>query len=63
MEKKISKAVLWFVLDRNTHIEDASGNPDLNQLDMLMLKNRLDHWKKEVRLQGFKPIVYINYRS
>ena len=37
--------------------------PDINRLDMLMLKNRLDQWKKEVRLQGYTPIIYVNYRT
>ena len=60
---KISTAVLWFVLEKQTHIEDADGHPQLNRLDMLMLKNRLDQWKKEVRLQGFTPMIYINYRT
>lgn len=44
-----------------THIEDENGKPDLNRLKMLMLKNRLDQWKKEVRVQGYKPLIYINY--
>lgn len=60
---KISTVVLWFVLEKQRHIEDATGHPQLNQLDMLMLKNRLDQWKKEVRLQGFTPMIYINYRT
>lgn len=60
---KISTVVLWFVLEKQAHIEDAVGRPQLNQLDMLMLKNRLDQWKKEVRLQGFTPMIYINYRT
>lgn len=58
----INTVVLWFVLERQGHIEDADGKPDLNRLDMLMLRNRLDQWKKEVRLQGYRPLVYINYR-
>lgn len=60
---KISTIVLWFVLERADHIEDENRCPQLDQLDMLMLKNRLDQWKKEVRLQGFKPLIYINYRT
>ena len=58
----INTVVLWFVLDRQGHIEDGDGKPDINRLDMLMLRNRLDQWKKEVRLQGYRPLVYINYR-
>lgn len=61
--KKVDTAVLWLVLERGTHIEDADGKPDLNQLNMLMLKNRLDQWKKEVRLMGIRPLVYVNYRT
>lgn len=60
---KVTTAVLWFVLERETHIEDADGKPDLNQLRVLMLKNKLDQWKKEVRLMGIRPLVYVNYRS
>ena len=59
---EIHRAVLWFVLDRG-HIEDANGKPDLSRLKMLMLKNRLDQWKKEVRLMVIRPLIYINYRS
>ena len=58
---EIDTVAIWLVLERRNHIED-NGVPDINALDMLMLKNRLDHWKKEVRLQGFKPQIYINYR-
>ena len=60
---EISTVVLWFVLERGIHIEDENGRPDLNRLEMLMLKNRLDQWKKEVRLQGLRPLIYINYRE
>lgn len=59
---KIDSVAIWLILDRQTNINNAQGEPDLNKLEMLMLKNRLDQWKKEVRLQGLKPIVYINYK-
>ena len=59
---EIHTAVLWLVLDRG-HIEDANGKPDLSRLKMLMLKNRLDQWKKKVRLMAIRPLIYINYRS
>ena len=60
---EITTIVLWFVLERKDHIEDEYGCPQLERLEMLMLKNRLDQWKKEVRLQGLKPLIYINYRT
>lgn len=60
---EITTIVLWFILERKDHIEDENGYPQLEQLEMLMLKNRIDQWKKEVRLQGLKPLIYINYRT
>lgn len=58
---EIDKVGIWLILDRMAHIEDENGTPNINRLEMLMLKNRLDQWKKEVRLMGYKPVVYINY--
>ena len=60
---KIDTVGLWFVLENHKHIEDSYGKPKVNSLNLIMLKNRIDQWKKEVRLQGFKPIIYINYRD
>ena len=60
---EIDKVVIWIILERKTRINDKDGNPDINLLDMLMFKNRLDQWKKEVRLQGYKPIIWINYMT
>ena len=60
---EVTTIVLWFILERRKHIENADGKPDINELDMFMLKNKLDQWKKEVRLLGFKPLIYINYRK
>lgn len=59
---QIDAVGVWLVLERDAHIEDANGKPVIDALNMLMLKNRLDQWKKEVRVQGFTPIIYINYR-
>jgi len=60
---KIENVGLWFILERkNNLVTDESNKVDLSSLDMLMLKNRIDQWKKEVRLTGLKPIIYINYR-
>lgn len=59
----IDTVALWLILERKNHIEDKNGKPDLKQLDMLMLLNRLDEWKKSVLLNGFRPKIYINYRT
>lgn len=60
----IQNVGLWFILERKERLPIIEGNKvDLRSLDMLMLKNRIDQWKKEVRLAGYKPIIYINYRT
>lgn len=58
----IDSVAIWFILERKTHIEEG-GVPNINLLEMLLLKNKIDQWKKEVRLQGLKPIIYINYKE
>ena len=59
---QINSVGIWLILERKKHIEE-NGVPNINLLEMLLLKNKLDHWKKEVRLQGFKPIIFINYKT
>lgn len=59
----ISYVGLWFILERLEPLStDMHNKVNLSSLDMLMLKNRIDQWKKEVRLAGYTPIIYINYR-
>ena len=41
--------------------ETEEGMPDLTELNMLLLKNKIDDWKKEVRLLGYTPVIYVNY--
>ena len=57
----LSNVAIWLVLDRANQLNLVDGKPDINKLDMLILKNKLDSWKKEVRVLGYKPIIYINY--
>ena len=59
---ELKTVAIWFILERRQHIEDENGIPQLDKLEMLILKNRLDQWKKAVRLQGFRPLILINYR-
>jgi uncharacterized protein (TIGR04141 family) len=60
---QIKNVGIWIILERVERLSsDTNNNVDLSSLDMLMLKNRLDQWKKEVRLSGYTPIVYVNYR-
>ncbi|WP_434351273.1 DUF6119 family protein [Trichococcus flocculiformis] len=60
----IKKVGIWLILERQHRLtirEDST--PEINELDMLMLKNRIDEWKKIVRLAGFTPVININYMS
>lgn len=57
----VSNVAIWLVLDRANQLNLIDGKPDINELDMLILKNKLDSWKKEVRVLGYKPIIYVNY--
>ncbi|MBU3197201.1 TIGR04141 family sporadically distributed protein [Clostridium algidicarnis] len=57
----LSNVGIWLVLDRANQLNLIDGKPDINELDMLILKNKLDSWKKEVRVLGYKPIIYVNY--
>ena len=58
---RVEKVAVWIVLKRCTHLPEIDGKPDLSSLKMIMLKNRLDAWKKEVRILGYIPVVYLNY--
>ena len=55
-----TKMAVWLVLDRRSHLPTENGKPNINRLDMLSLKNKLDNWKKEIRLLGYTPIIMIN---
>ena len=58
---RIENVGVWIILDRVNHLNIIEGRPNINELDMLLLKNKLDSWKKEVRVLGYKPIIHINY--
>lgn len=59
----IKNVGLWLILETKSEISTIDDNKiNLADLNMLMLKNRIDQWKKEVRLSGYTPIIYISYR-
>ncbi len=61
---KVDFIAVWLVLERKNVLPNTEdGQPDLRELEMLMLKNKMDSWKKEVRLSGYTPIIYINYKK
>lgn len=61
---RIKNVGIWIMLERQTKLTcGENGTPNINELDMLMLKNRIDEWKKIVRLAGMNPVININYMS
>lgn len=57
----INTVAVWIVLKRKNKLPMYDGKPDISKLNMIMLKNRLDEWKKNVRVAGYTPVVYLNY--
>lgn len=62
LEHPIENVYLWLVLERANALPLANGQPDLNTLEMIIFKNKLDQWKKEIRLLGYQPKIRINYK-
>jgi len=61
---EINTVVIWLILERKNHLGLlTNGKINLDELNMLMLKNRIDQWKKEVRLAGFNLCIYVNYKT
>lgn len=58
----IKEVCLWLVLERE-ELPLLNGTPNINAMNMLILKNKIDLWKKEVRMMGFIPSIRINYYS
>ena len=57
---EIDTVVVWLIFDSEASSRIIKEHTDLSELKLLGLKNRLDEWKKEVRLAGKKPVVYVN---
>lgn len=53
----VKNVCIWLILERNSKISS------LNDLNIIILKNKLDYWKKQIRLLGYVPIIRINYKS
>jgi uncharacterized protein (TIGR04141 family) len=61
LESEIENVYLWLVLERGMLPTKEDGSPDISSLNLLILKNKIDQWKKEVRLLGYRPRIKINY--
>lgn len=61
IDSRIENVYLWLVLERGALPTMEDGTPDISSLNLLILKNKIDQWKKEVRLLGYRPRIKINY--
>ena len=61
-DKQISKVALWIVLERAEKLPIKSGRVDINKLNLLVFKNKLDTWQKDMRQLSYEPILIIAYK-
>ena len=62
-ERAFNKVAVLFVLERKNALPKTNGKPELRKLKMLILKNRLNEWKREMRILGLDPQIFIGYRN
>jgi len=58
----IHNAVVWIVLERQTELPTVNGKVNLAALKMIVFKNKLDTWQKEMRQHNFNPILRVCYK-
>ena len=62
-DQPFGKVAVLFVLERKNRLPVEAGKIKLRELKMLVLKNRLNEWKSEMRHLGLEPRVYIGYND
>lgn len=61
--QEIKTVCIWLILDRKNPIHDKNNDADINQINALILKNKLVNWKLQMRLWGYEPLIRINYKK
>ena len=61
-ENPIKKVASLLVLDRQTKLSVVNGKVNIEELNLLVFKNKLNDWKREMRNLGFEPVLYIGYK-
>lgn len=61
-ERPLQKVAVLMVLDRANELPTENGKVKLKELKLIVLKNRLNEWKSEMRHLGLEPVIYIGYR-
>ena len=57
------KVVLWLIFQHVNHYPLRDGRFDWDAVGMLLLKTRIDSWKKKARQENMVPEIWINYQS
>lgn len=60
--QSFKKVAILIVLDRQTRLSVVDGKVNLQELNLLVFKNKLNDWKREMRYLGFEPILLIGYK-
>ncbi len=60
---KPQKVALWLILPRKDRLPIKDERLDWDSLGMLLLKIRIDNWKKKARLAGMIPEIRVNYET
>lgn len=61
--KKPHSVGLWLILPRQERLPIENGHLDWDRLGMLLLKIRINNWKKKAQLAGMTPMIRINYET
>ena len=60
---KPKKVVLWLIFQGTNHYPLRDGKLDWDAVGMLLLKTRIDCWKKKARQENMTPEIWINYQA
>ena len=62
-ERKPKKVILWLIFKCANRYSWRDGKFDWDAVGMLLLKTRIDSWKKKARQENMVPEIWINYQS
>lgn len=60
---EIKTVCIWLILDREIDIHDENNDANINEINAIILKNRLVQWKQQMRQWGYEPLIHINYKK
>lgn len=61
-DRPIRDTVVWIILERHAELPIIDGRVSLAALKMIVFKNKLDAWQKEMKQYNFNPILRVCYK-